>query len=104
MSLLQKVKDKQCQRAVEKIKMNLTKDPNVGKNHSERTEETGLSERTQETEVTLSDNTTQSEEGNSEELEFSIGIQLSDWFRCYENKFLFSSIKLIYFWGEKMGK
>ncbi|NWR67032.1 CND3 protein, partial [Bucorvus abyssinicus] len=65
--ILEKVKDKLCQRAVEKIKMNLTKDPNVGKNHSERTEETGLSERTQETDVTLSDNTTQNEEENNKD-------------------------------------
>lgn len=68
MSLLQKVKDKMCQRAIEKIKMNLTKDPNVGKDHSERTEETGLSERRQETDITLSENTLQNEEGNSEEV------------------------------------
>ncbi|KFO94700.1 Condensin complex subunit 3, partial [Buceros rhinoceros silvestris] len=65
--ILEKVKDKLCQRAVEKIKMNLTKDPNVGKNHSERTEEIGLSERTQETGVTLSDNTTQNEEENNKD-------------------------------------
>lgn len=64
MSLLQKVKDKLCQRAIEKIKMNLTKNRNAGKDHSERTEETGLSERTRETDVTLSENTAQNEEGN----------------------------------------
>ncbi|XP_065490303.1 condensin complex subunit 3 isoform X2 [Caloenas nicobarica] len=59
----QKVKDKLCQRAIEKIKMNLTKDPNVGKDHSERTEETGLSGRTQETDITVSENTIHDEEG-----------------------------------------
>ncbi|XP_052636353.1 condensin complex subunit 3 isoform X2 [Harpia harpyja] len=62
--ILEKVKDKLCQRAIEKIKMNLTKDPNVGKDHTERTEETGLSERTQETDITLSENTIQNEEVN----------------------------------------
>ncbi|NXY18527.1 CND3 protein, partial [Atrichornis clamosus] len=56
------VKGKLCQRAVEKIKMNLTKDPNVGKNPSERTAEIGLSERTQETGITLSENTVHNEE------------------------------------------
>ncbi|XP_057282683.1 condensin complex subunit 3 isoform X3 [Pezoporus wallicus] len=61
--ILQEVKDKLCQRAIEKFKMNLTKDPNVGKEHTEMTEETGLSERTQETETTISENTTQNEEG-----------------------------------------
>lgn len=64
MSLLQEVKDKLCQKAIEKFKINLTKDPNVGKEHTEMTEETGLSERTQETETTLSENTIQNEEGN----------------------------------------
>ncbi|KFQ13345.1 Condensin complex subunit 3, partial [Leptosomus discolor] len=65
--ILEKVKDKLCQRAIEKIKMNLTKDPNVGKDHSERTEETGTSERTQETDITLSENTTQIEEENNKD-------------------------------------
>lgn len=65
--ILEKVKDKLCQRAIEKIKMNLTKDPNVGKHHSERTEETGLSERAQETDVTLSENTIQNEEENNKD-------------------------------------
>ncbi|KFQ71347.1 Condensin complex subunit 3, partial [Phaethon lepturus] len=65
--ILEKVKDKLCQRAIEKIKMNLTKDPNVGKGHSERTEETGLSERTQETDTTLSENTNQNEEENKKD-------------------------------------
>ncbi|NXJ89840.1 CND3 protein, partial [Corythaixoides concolor] len=63
--ILEKVKDKLCQRAIEKIKMNLTKGPNVGKDRSERTEETGLSERTQETDTTLSENTIQNEEENN---------------------------------------
>ncbi|KAM6205994.1 condensin complex subunit 3 isoform 2-T2 [Sarcoramphus papa] len=63
--ILEKVKDKLCQRAIEKIKTNLTKNPNVGKDHSERTEETGLSERTQETDITLSENTIQNEEENN---------------------------------------
>ncbi|NXQ90351.1 CND3 protein, partial [Nyctibius grandis] len=65
--ILEKVKDKLCQRAIGKIKMNLTKDPNVSKDHSERTEETGLSERTQETDITLSENTTQNEEENNKD-------------------------------------
>ncbi|NXX38854.1 CND3 protein, partial [Tricholaema leucomelas] len=63
--ILEKVKDKQCQRAIEKVKMNLTKGLNVGKDHSERTEETGLSGRTHETHITLSENTHQNEEENS---------------------------------------
>lgn len=62
------MKDKLCQRAIEKIKMNLTKDPNVGKDHAERTEETGLSARTQETDITVSENTIHNEEGNSREV------------------------------------
>lgn len=70
------MKDKLCQRAIEKIKMNLTKDPNLGKDHTERTEETGLSEKTQETDITLSENTIQNEEG----------IQLTC-LDVYENKF-----------------
>ncbi|NXI44130.1 CND3 protein, partial [Galbula dea] len=63
--ILEKVKDKLCQRVIEKIKMNLIKDPNVGKDHSERTEEMGVSERTQETDITLSENTIPSEEENN---------------------------------------
>ncbi|KAM9661035.1 condensin complex subunit 3 isoform 3-T3 [Morphnus guianensis] len=66
--ILEKVKDKLCQRAIEKIKMNLTKDPNVGKDHTERTEETGLSERTQETDITLSEITIQNEEENNKDV------------------------------------
>ncbi|XP_009646327.1 condensin complex subunit 3 [Egretta garzetta] len=65
--ILEKVKDKLCQRAIEKIKMNLTKNRNAGKDHSERTEETGLSERTRETDVTLSENTAQNEEENNKD-------------------------------------
>ncbi|KAM6136681.1 condensin complex subunit 3 [Phoenicopterus ruber ruber] len=65
--ILEKVKDKLCQRAIEKMKMTLTKDPNVGKDHSERTEETGLSEGTQETDITLSENTIQNEEENKKD-------------------------------------
>ncbi|KFP45685.1 Condensin complex subunit 3, partial [Chlamydotis macqueenii] len=65
--ILEKAKDKLCQRAVEKIKMNLTKDPNVGKDHSQRTEETGLFERTQETDITLPGNTVQNAEENNED-------------------------------------
>ncbi|KFW67132.1 Condensin complex subunit 3, partial [Pygoscelis adeliae] len=66
--ILEKVKDKMCQRAIEKIKMNLMKDPNAGKDHSERTEETGLSEGTQETDITLSENTVQNEEENNKDV------------------------------------
>ncbi|XP_051475958.1 condensin complex subunit 3 [Apus apus] len=62
--ILERVKDKLCQRAIEKIKMNLTKGPNVDKDHFERTEETGGCERTQETDITLSENTLQNEEEN----------------------------------------
>ncbi|NXR59239.1 CND3 protein, partial [Rhadina sibilatrix] len=58
----EKVEDKQCQRAIEKIQMKLSKDPNVGKNHSGGTEETGLSERTQERDITLSENSVHNEE------------------------------------------
>ncbi|NWH32746.1 CND3 protein, partial [Chloropsis hardwickii] len=61
----EKVEDKPCQRAIEKIQMKLTRDPNGGKTHSGRTEETGLSERTQERDITLSENTVHNEEGNS---------------------------------------
>ncbi|NXO11713.1 CND3 protein, partial [Oriolus oriolus] len=63
----EKVEDKPCQRAIEKIQMKLTKDPNVGKNHSGRTEETGLSERTQESDLTLSENTVHNEEENNKD-------------------------------------
>ncbi|NWX18747.1 CND3 protein, partial [Aegotheles bennettii] len=66
--ILEKVKDKHCQRAIERIKINLTKDPNVGQDHSERREETGLSERAQETDITLSENTIKNKEGNSREV------------------------------------
>ncbi|KFQ44327.1 Condensin complex subunit 3, partial [Nestor notabilis] len=65
--ILEEVKDKLCQRAIEKFKMNLTKDPNMGKEHTEMTEETGLSERTQETETTSPENTVQNEEENNED-------------------------------------
>ncbi|NXK52378.1 CND3 protein, partial [Chauna torquata] len=63
--ILEKVKDKLCQRAIEKIKMSLTKGANVGKDRSERTEETGLAEKTQETDIALSANATQNEEENT---------------------------------------
>ncbi|NWI92815.1 CND3 protein, partial [Pitta sordida] len=56
--ILEEVKDKLCQRAVEKIKMNLTKGPN----HSGKPEETDHSERTQETDTTLAENTVHNEE------------------------------------------
>lgn len=62
------MEDKPCQRAIEKIQMKLTKDPNVGKNHSGRTEETDLSEKTQESDITLSENAVHNEEGNSGEV------------------------------------
>ncbi|OPJ70961.1 condensin complex subunit 3 [Patagioenas fasciata monilis] len=65
--ILEKVKDKLCQRAIEKIKMNLTKDPNVGKDHSDRTAETGLSARSQETDITVSENTIHNEEGSNKD-------------------------------------
>ncbi|XP_013815532.1 condensin complex subunit 3 isoform X1 [Apteryx mantelli] len=65
--ILEKVKDKLCQRAIEKIKINLNKDANMGKDHSKRTEETGYSEMTQETGITLSENNSQNEEENNEE-------------------------------------
>ncbi|XP_066173284.1 condensin complex subunit 3 [Sylvia atricapilla] len=58
----EKVEDKPCQRAIEKIQMKLSKHPNVGKNLSERTEETDLSERPQERDTTLSENTVHNEE------------------------------------------
>ncbi|KAJ7398549.1 Condensin complex subunit 3 [Pitangus sulphuratus] len=60
--ILEKVKDKLCQRTIEKIKMNLTKDPNVGKNDSRQTEETGVCGRTQDTDITLAENTVHNEE------------------------------------------
>ncbi|NWZ75855.1 CND3 protein, partial [Poecile atricapillus] len=63
----EKVEDKPCQKAIEKIQMKLTKDPNVGRNHSGRTEETGLSERTQERDITLSENTAHNEEENNKD-------------------------------------
>ncbi|XP_025977810.2 condensin complex subunit 3 isoform X3 [Dromaius novaehollandiae] len=65
--ILEKVKDKLCQRAIEKIKINLSKDANMGKDHSEKTEETGFSERTQETDIALTENNSQNEEENNEE-------------------------------------
>ncbi|KAM4674939.1 condensin complex subunit 3 [Amazona ochrocephala] len=65
--ILEEVKDKLCQKAIEKFKMNLTKDPNVGKEHAEMTEETGLSERMQEMETTLSENAIQNEEENNKD-------------------------------------
>ncbi|NXM96335.1 CND3 protein, partial [Sylvia borin] len=61
----EKVEDKPCQRAIEKMQMKLSKDPNVGKNLSERTEETDLSERPQERDTTLSENTVHNEEANN---------------------------------------
>ncbi|XP_050194722.1 condensin complex subunit 3 [Myiozetetes cayanensis] len=60
--ILEKVKDKLCQRTIEKIKMNLTKDPNVGKTDSRQTEETGVCGRTQDTDITLAENTVHNEE------------------------------------------
>ncbi|KAM9381679.1 condensin complex subunit 3 [Phaethornis superciliosus] len=66
--ILEKVKDKFCQRAIEKMKMNLTKEFYVGKDHSGRTEEMGLSERTQETDITSSENTLLNEENNQDAL------------------------------------
>lgn len=45
--------------------MKLTKDSNVAKNHSGRTEETGPSERTQERDIALSENAVHIGEGNS---------------------------------------
>ncbi|NWU10276.1 CND3 protein, partial [Cephalopterus ornatus] len=65
--ILEKVKDKLCQRAIEKIKMNLTKDPNVGKNHSTQTEETDVSGRTQDTDITLPENAVDNEEENNQD-------------------------------------
>ncbi|XP_062430565.1 condensin complex subunit 3 [Rhea pennata] len=62
--ILEKVKDKLCQRAIEKIKINLNKDANRSKDRSKRTEETGCSERTQETSITFSQNNSQ--ENNEE--------------------------------------
>ncbi|NXK33130.1 CND3 protein, partial [Piprites chloris] len=65
--ILEKVKDKLCQRAIEKIKMNLTKDPNAGKNDAGQTEEKGLSGRTQDADITLSENTVHNEEENTQD-------------------------------------
>lgn len=66
--ILEKVKDKLCQRAIERIKKNLTKSTNVSKDHSEGTEETGVSETTQENDKTLSANTIQNEEENAKDV------------------------------------
>ncbi|NXK57963.1 CND3 protein, partial [Sylvietta virens] len=63
----EKVEDKPCQRAIERIQMKLSKDSNVGKNHSGRTEETDLSERTQERDITLSENPVHNEEENNKD-------------------------------------
>ncbi|XP_027498740.1 condensin complex subunit 3 [Corapipo altera] len=59
--ILEKVEDKLCQKTIEKIKMNLTK----GRNHSRQTEETGLSGRTQDTDIPLPENTVHNEEENN---------------------------------------
>uniref|UniRef100_A0A8D0L011 Non-SMC condensin I complex subunit G n=1 Tax=Strix occidentalis caurina TaxID=311401 RepID=A0A8D0L011_STROC len=56
--ILEKVKDKLCQRAIEKIKMHLTKEKTTLKGLRKQ------AERTQETDVTLSENTVQNEEGD----------------------------------------
>ncbi|XP_068536096.1 condensin complex subunit 3 [Anas acuta] len=63
--ILEEVKDKLCQRAIEKIKVNLTKGANASKSHSEQTEETGLIEGTQETGATLPADTLRNEEENT---------------------------------------
>ncbi|NXU41310.1 CND3 protein, partial [Drymodes brunneopygia] len=63
----EKVEDKPCQRAIERIQMKLTKDPNVAKTHSGRTEETGLSEGTQERDIALSENTVHNGEENNKD-------------------------------------
>ncbi|KAL2305311.1 hypothetical protein Nmel_007293 [Mimus melanotis] len=63
----EKVEDKLCQRAIEKMQMKLTKDPNVGKNNSGRTEETGLSGSIQERDITMSENTVHYEEENNKD-------------------------------------
>ncbi|NXC38737.1 CND3 protein, partial [Penelope pileata] len=65
--ILEKVKDKLCQRAIERIKNNLTKGANLSKEPSERTEETGLSEKTQENDIVLSANGIQNEEETTED-------------------------------------
>ncbi|NXL89464.1 CND3 protein, partial [Alectura lathami] len=65
--ILENVKDKLCQRAIEKIKRNLTKGANVSQDHPERTGETGLSEKTQDNDIKSSANTAQSEEENAED-------------------------------------
>lgn len=64
----QKVKDKLCQRAIERIKKNLTKSTNVSRDQSGGMEERGVSANTQENGKTLSANTIQNEEGNSGEV------------------------------------
>ncbi|NXX88673.1 CND3 protein, partial [Centropus bengalensis] len=56
--ILEKVKDKLCQKAIEKLKTNLTKDANVSKDPSKRT---------QETDIACSENTAQNEEANNED-------------------------------------
>ncbi|XP_064305277.1 condensin complex subunit 3 isoform X1 [Phalacrocorax carbo] len=65
--IIEKVKDKLCQRAIEKVKMNLIKDPNVGKDNSERTEEMGPSEMPQEIDTTLAENTIHNKEENNKD-------------------------------------
>ncbi|XP_025908196.1 condensin complex subunit 3 [Nothoprocta perdicaria] len=65
--ILEKVKDKLCQRAIEKIKINLSKGPNRSKEDSERTEEMGFSEKTEATGITLPENSSQNEEEIHEE-------------------------------------
>uniref|UniRef100_A0A8C3GHV7 Non-SMC condensin I complex subunit G n=1 Tax=Cairina moschata TaxID=8855 RepID=A0A8C3GHV7_CAIMO len=65
--ILEEVKDKLCQRAIEKIKVNLTKGTNASKSHSEQTKETGLTEGTQETGATLPADTLRKEEENTKD-------------------------------------
>ncbi|NWH82695.1 CND3 protein, partial [Piaya cayana] len=65
--ILEKVEDKLCQRAIEKLKMNLTKEPTIGKERSKRTQETDFSERTQETDIPCSESTAQNEEENNKD-------------------------------------
>ncbi|NWU91941.1 CND3 protein, partial [Upupa epops] len=64
--ILEKVKDKLCQRAIDKVRTKLTKDTNMGKDHSKRTQETDHSERMQKTDITLSDHTIQNEENDKD--------------------------------------
>ncbi|XP_009077639.1 PREDICTED: condensin complex subunit 3, partial [Acanthisitta chloris] len=64
--ILEKVNDRLCQKAIEKVKMNLTKDPNVGQSHSGKTEETDPSERTQETEIMSENTADNAEESNKD--------------------------------------